>query len=300
MTSAEAFWKWFGSSRVVTSTGQPKTVYHATDVEFDEFLLTNDIGFHFGSIQAARKRAKAYLESDEMHPEDIVVVAAFLKIESPLRLPDLHTWDPRRTAHALVVAGVITSDQADAVDIVDLAQVEKWLKAAGYDGIVYKNKIERGGDSYIVFDSRQVKAIDNDGTWDGSDPKIRSNPREWTQDEMRREASLYSDQFSRGHHARVDANTLTWRYVARYDIKNLGSRSGWIEFMTDEREMWAEAGEPHRFDEMKKWWAKGDPNDPIIVVEIDGASYIWDGNHRVALSHEAGTKTIPAIVGRLR
>ncbi len=93
--------------------------------------------------------------------------------------------------------------------------VARYIKKLGYDGIVYLNRAEglspidnmktmewdneeMGGievlynefsdaeykklfssarDSYIVFKPSQIKAIDNDGTWDMDDDNIRSNPK---------------------------------------------------------------------------------------------------------------------------
>lgn len=54
------------------------------------------------------------------------------------------------------------------------------LKSVGYDGIIIKNtsfdKNYAGGinDQYIVFNSNQIKSVDNDGSWDLNDADIYS------------------------------------------------------------------------------------------------------------------------------
>ena len=47
------------------------------------------------------------------------------------------------------------------------------IKKLGYDGIVYKNEYEGGGDSYIVFDPNQIKSIYNKGDFDRNNSNIR-------------------------------------------------------------------------------------------------------------------------------
>ena len=49
-----------------------------------------------------------------------------------------------------------------------------WLQSKGYDGIVYENTFEKGGDSYIAFGASQVKsANENSGAFDATNPDIR-------------------------------------------------------------------------------------------------------------------------------
>lgn len=49
------FKQWFKNSKVVDENGDPLIVFHATEFNFDEFA-DGDIGFHFGTSQAARDR----------------------------------------------------------------------------------------------------------------------------------------------------------------------------------------------------------------------------------------------------
>jgi len=62
--------------------------------------------------------------------------------------------------------------------------------------------------------------------------------------------------------------------------------------------MWSDEGQSDRFDHLQKTWILARHTDPIFVVDGgDGEFYIWDGNHRVAVSVTHGLLTIPAIVG---
>jgi len=152
-TAAPGFCRWFDGSRVVDASGQPRVVYHGTDAEdFDVFDRTEDIGFHFGTPEQANARAVLGGESGR-------VIPVYLRIRRPLRMPDLHDWAPDAVASELVSLGVVTPGEADAAQLVDREQVRGWLAAKGYDGIVYANETEGGGgDSYVVFDSSQVKS----------------------------------------------------------------------------------------------------------------------------------------------
>jgi hypothetical protein len=52
--------------------------------------------------------------------------------------------------------------------------LKAFLQQLGYDGIVYANEFEGGGDSYIVLDPRQVKsATGNIGTYDAKNADVR-------------------------------------------------------------------------------------------------------------------------------
>lgn len=69
--------------------------------------------------------------------------------------------DDEDVQRTLLDMGIIDIDQFE--DMRDYTKVElmKFLRAEGYDGIVYKNDVEGGGDdSYIIFDPSQVKMAD--------------------------------------------------------------------------------------------------------------------------------------------
>ena len=144
----------FARSQVVDQAGRPLVLYHGTDAKFDVFERSDDIGFHFGPRETAEARLRqAGMRNGRLMPVHVA-------ISNPLRLPDLHTWAPNPVLAALEDAGVITGEQADAVDSVDRETVRTLLASKGYDGIVYANKTEGGGDSYIAFRPEQVRNAD--------------------------------------------------------------------------------------------------------------------------------------------
>jgi len=126
-------------------------VFHGTDTEFTEFKFTEDIGFHFGSKEAAATRVQ------QAGIETPIMVEAFLKIQKPFRVDDLYTWSPDSVLSVLVERQLLTPDDADNMDIVGREEVKAALSVGGYDGIVYENATEFGGDSFIVFESSQIR-----------------------------------------------------------------------------------------------------------------------------------------------
>ncbi len=130
--------------------------FHGTDAVFDDFEYTGDIGFHFGSAETANARLNQ-MSGEDAPGEGANIRPVTLDIKNPLRLPDLHDWNPVAVASTLVDQGIISQDQADAAEIVDKDQVQAWLGAHGYDSIVYSNETEARGDSYIVFDPALIR-----------------------------------------------------------------------------------------------------------------------------------------------
>ncbi len=55
-TESPYFKRWFGESKVVDEQGKPLVVYHWTDSIFESFSRTSDIGYHFGTKNAAKDR----------------------------------------------------------------------------------------------------------------------------------------------------------------------------------------------------------------------------------------------------
>jgi hypothetical protein len=127
-------------------------LFHGTDQDFAHFNHSEDIGYHFGTPDTANARITQAQMRDGAN-----IRPHLLDINNPLRLPDLHTWSPEAVKAELVKAKVITQAEAEGTDLVDQSQVRDWLKAKGYDGIVYKNAAEGGGDSYIAMHSKQVQ-----------------------------------------------------------------------------------------------------------------------------------------------
>jgi ribosome-binding factor A len=172
----EAFWKWFGDSKVVDKNGDPLVVYHGSKTEFDIFdRERGDLGWHFGT-----KSAASHAASDKYGS---MIRPFYLSIHRLLRMKDINRWkDPIHVYQRMTEKGLQFSEftkyklKEDRVQAFNAIREE--LAEMGYDGIVYMNKVEDAGKlSYIAFYPTQIKsATGNDGTWDADDPDIRHNP----------------------------------------------------------------------------------------------------------------------------
>lgn len=155
------FERWFGDSKVVDQADRPKMMYHGTDAEedFTRFEFTEDVGFHFGPPETANARLAQIEASDHAR-----IIPVYLSIKNPLRLPDLMTWGPGDVILALGDAGVLSKRRTRELldegyfDEVDFRRV---LESKEYDGVVYRNSTEGGGDSYIALRAEQIRFANN-------------------------------------------------------------------------------------------------------------------------------------------
>jgi hypothetical protein len=154
VTNTSEFKRWFGKSKVVDKNGKPLIVYHGT--QKGGFSVFNT-PTHFGNksqvntllthLDFARQHSTPFINpklgnSDSVYP-------VYLKIENPLHIPD-KGGDPLKWNETVQAA-----------------------KDAGYDGLIYTNKYEGEGLSYVVFDPTQIKsAIGNRGTFNPNSPDI--------------------------------------------------------------------------------------------------------------------------------
>ena len=147
--------------------------WHGTDADFGEFDLAHargQLGFHFGT----EGQAAAVLGEDG----DPRIIRAELDIGNPLRMPDLGGWQGHAAKAAFEEAlGVRIPGSGSAESIV------RAVKAAGHDGIVYANRFEGEGDSYIAFDPSQIRIVDDGRPAPGP---VEGVPRFVTFDEMGR------------------------------------------------------------------------------------------------------------------
>ncbi len=184
----QAFDSWFDGSAVVDAAGQPLTLYHGTQKDFSEFKI-GDVGFHFGSLAAANKRLDD-IRSNHLPSSFEQVMAVFLSIKKPLRLSDAGDWNNSDAVATIVGDALVDDEELSRAYEVALAALESEVgnfdqenglkrfasifERMGYDGIVYDNVAEGGGDSFIAFRPEQIKsAVTNRGTFDASNPDIR-------------------------------------------------------------------------------------------------------------------------------
>jgi GNAT superfamily N-acetyltransferase len=151
-TRTPEFRKWFGKSKVVDQNGEPRVMYHGTVSDFDTFIPDS----HFGTARAANQRARSWSAQNGERPMQIMPV--YLRIENPLRVMDNEASDEAALLNAIKRGKYPQLD----LGIANREGAYAAAKAAGYDGLVYQNKVEdRNKLSYVAFDPNQIKSIFN-------------------------------------------------------------------------------------------------------------------------------------------
>ena len=177
--------EFFKDTKVVDSKGNPKVVYHGTSVDFDEFEK-GEFGFHFGTAEQANQRI------DNIEGGNVMPV--YLNITNPIEMQDdLGTWDVKnewikyldnweRDGLLVDMAKKLPQFQTELdlfYYIKDIKsgnnftqELTNLFKQAGYDGIVYPNRIEGPGTSYIAFNANQIKSATAMAEQPTKDPRI--------------------------------------------------------------------------------------------------------------------------------
>lgn len=164
--------RWFGRSKVTDHLGNPKIVYHGTTRSFDAFHARKrnpELGFHFGSVAQAEWFGGYDEDSSTLRGGNIRPV--YLRIENPLRLPDIFVRSresSEKAAYWLYRDGLIAREDCRKVHAARTGREThfrfmKLIEAMGHDGIVYENDQEGGTwntneDSYVVFHPDQVRS----------------------------------------------------------------------------------------------------------------------------------------------
>ena len=151
VTNSSAFKAWFAGSKIVDKKGRPLKVFHGTNKSFEQFRPLS----HFGTSRAANQRLSALKNIYGQSATGNHVWPVYLKITNPLRVQDFEADDEATLLNGIIRGGYPDLDPA-------LARREgayEAAKAAGYDGLVYRNGMEdQGKDSWVIFSPDQVKS----------------------------------------------------------------------------------------------------------------------------------------------
>lgn len=143
-------------------------VYHGTTRDVRNYRIgTNkfgdeDLGIHFGSAAAASRRledarAERRQGAPRIYMEDIT-------LRNPLRLPDVGNWKSAsrvaKVAEAAGIPGLVAGLKRISGEREQMPWLRQQIRAAGYDGVVYENSYEGGGESIIVFEPPARAATD--------------------------------------------------------------------------------------------------------------------------------------------
>lgn len=168
--SAEAlrnFYKWFGDSKTVDNDGRPLVVYHGTGSSFDTFDLSLSGRVFFSDMKAI---ADTYQGFRDPYSENKTTLPVYLKMENPYIVDfDGHSY--------------VDTPSIDGNDFNDLDELIDYVDGKNYDGVIAKNIKDTADTSnwnlsrtvandYIVFNNKQIKSVDNRGTYDSRTPNI--------------------------------------------------------------------------------------------------------------------------------
>ncbi len=285
-----AFWKWFGDSKVVDAKGQPLVVYHGTADAFVKFKKST-CGRYSGNkypcsaffFADKANEASGYASAQDGHPDDRPnVMPVYLSIQRAVLIDAkggswafMSKFDPK-----------YWGTQEDAFELAIKNRC---------DGIIFKNIHDHGNVKYgqrkpytvyVVFKPTQIKsATGNDGTWDGDDPDIRSNPGDGEVrvseviDNLRETDQTGDKEWVRGLIKQVKDLKAKW-FVGDVKLSEIihGNTS-------DENDL------------LEDYGSGVDDFPPIVLVPSDDAGYRYeaiDGGHRAATAELLGRKTIRA------
>lgn len=169
------FQAWFGASRVVDGFGRPQVLYHGTRTQFSAFGV-GDIGYHFGTRDAACKRLQDLHEKTGCGWDGAHVMPVYLSLQNPLRLLDAGDWFDEERISSVMIDVCFDEEFGErylqALDELDAKHpgvnhsYRQIFEHLGHDGIVYHNAQEGGGDSFIAFRPSQIKsALGNSGLY---------------------------------------------------------------------------------------------------------------------------------------
>lgn len=130
---------------MISENASTGVFYHSGDPSITKFWPWT----HFGTEVAAKQRKRDRGQEAAVH-------AVRLRIENPLRVTDMEASDEAALLNAIAAGRY---PQIDA----GLARREGVIAAcedAGYDGLVYRNKMEhRGSLSWVIFRPDQARII---------------------------------------------------------------------------------------------------------------------------------------------
>ncbi|MFW9595149.1 MAG: LPD38 domain-containing protein [Macromonas sp.] len=205
-TQTEAFWRWFGNSKVVDADGKPLAVYHGTNADVAEFrqpqrwLGNGELlptGVHFFAKEPAVATAFAENRTRLAKDGSPNVIPVFLKAANPI---DLRNMDSvRRVLELANMDAPASMKVQQAYSLLENQETLDVIKSMGHDGALlvedgrpfadYRNAQDkkstatksadfshtRNFDAEViaVFDPTQIKsAIGNNGNFDPQDANI--------------------------------------------------------------------------------------------------------------------------------
>lgn len=170
--SAEAltnFWRWFGDSNAIDEEGQPLVLYHGTDEVFDTFAKSDVVDAFFFTDK--RKVARRFTTKEDVY-EFIPGTKITIDVKNEGVMPVYLKMENVAEYDGEIIGAGEGRDWRIAAD-----------KSSGKDGVIITDADTGAGtaNEYIVFNSNQIKSVDNRGTYDLQDPNIYydRSPSQW-------------------------------------------------------------------------------------------------------------------------
>ena len=185
------FWRWFGDSKVVDSQGRPLVVYHGSDVSgievFDNqanqtkqrqigaekgyfFTDSKKVAERFRTTEQRKAESKYYAENTIIEPVTEEKYDAQGRYLGSVHYTKTTLPESKNFGLYSVYLKAESVNEYSGEDIgvgEERATALESAKQSGKDGvIIYKADTGAGiANEYIVFDSTQIKSVDNRGTF---------------------------------------------------------------------------------------------------------------------------------------
>ncbi len=178
-----AFWKWFGDSKVIKN-GKPLPVYHGTDADFTAFTKQKGSVVTFLDSEEVDRTGFFFTPNKEfakVFSKSGRVLKCYLSIKNPADFTtneDFESFLEDLEDEGVNRRWILTGDMWEKFDGEQGQEFVTTLIDMGYDGAKIDETDDDGKNvvSWIAFYPKQIKSVDNDGTWDADDADIRSNP----------------------------------------------------------------------------------------------------------------------------
>ena len=189
------FRRWFSGSKMIQG-GTPTIFYHFSNEIFNSFNRKSGINTHLFSTEVVNREAFFFTTDTNFASQyGSKKYEVYLKINNIFDFNKHYFYKDISPTTSDFFDGIIDSIEANDIDMtmeyqsyrgeLKIKPEHNWkffdgeigrlfvnyLKNNGYDGVLF---IEEGSPIYVVFNSNQIKSVENDGTWDVGDDNIYS------------------------------------------------------------------------------------------------------------------------------
>ena len=248
--SLRYFYDWFGDSKVVDKQGRPFVVYHGGKKGIQKFnkKLADTGMFFFTNQEGLAEEYRGYNEQDL---EKTDVYAVYLNVKNPLVLTGRESLDTFadiiHPENELLRKKWLENEQKrfdewikeyressylGELAIMHREKIAEYAEKNGYDGVFDYEPTTRGAFAddrfgYIVFNSNQIKSIDNRGTFSGSPNIYLQTAYHGTPTEVLEGGGFSLEKIGSGEGAQVHGHGLY--YTATFNIADIRYRKRLLE-----------------------------------------------------------------------